>query len=213
MPAFEGIRWSVDEIDGRTRLTLATPARDYGVRMLSLRGRHQAANAVVAVRLIEELEALGLPIRLEAMTNALEHVQWRGRLELLDLPGRGRVLLDAAHNPAGAAALGAYLNRFHPRGLPIVFAAMRDKNWRGMLGYLVPRASAFVVTRPSNDRAEDPERLAAAASELGAMPVSIVAGPSDALDYALTLSDSVAVTGSIFLVGELLARLDAVRQA
>jgi dihydrofolate synthase/folylpolyglutamate synthase len=133
--AFEGVRLDVRMDDGRAVIGLATPADRYQNVRLALRGRHQAANAVVAVRLLETLAASGVHVARDAIVHGLTAVVWPARLELLTAAALGRpdrqVLLDSAHNPAGARALAEYLAEWHPRGLPIVFGVMRDKDVGG----------------------------------------------------------------------------------
>ena len=138
--------------DGRTIVRLVTPIRDYGWVPLGLRGDHQMPNAVVAVRLLEELGRL-MPVPAESIIAGIRDVRWAGRLQMIELPGGRRVLLDAAHNPAGAWALASYLKREFPEPLPIVFGAMRDKDVALMLKHLLPAASMMVMTEPATPRA------------------------------------------------------------
>src|SRR5204863_648726 len=90
--------------NGRTFMTLTTPLRHYGSIPLGLRGVHQVSNALVAARLLEEVSRAA-PVSADAIKAGLRDVEWRGRLQLVETPHGGRVLLDAAHNPAGAAVL------------------------------------------------------------------------------------------------------------
>ena len=108
---------------------LRTPARDYGDVALALRGAHQVGNAVVAVRLLETLDARGVAGAAGGDRRAASRtVSWPGRLDLRRLPDGRELLLDAAHNPAGAAALASYLDERRRGRPPLVFAAMRDKD-------------------------------------------------------------------------------------
>ncbi|MDE3156742.1 MAG: bifunctional folylpolyglutamate synthase/dihydrofolate synthase [Acidobacteriota bacterium] len=188
-----------------TELTLRTPADDYGTVALGLAGRHQAGNAVVAVRLLETLRAAGLDVPRAAIVAGLRDVRWPGRLEWR-ATDRGRVLLDAAHNPAGAEALAAYLRHVRPAGLPIVFGVMRDKDARGILERLLPAAAALVATRPSNPRALEPEAVAALARAIRpGLPVAIEADPAAAVREAWQRAPEICVAGSIFLLGDVAA--------
>lgn len=198
---------------------LQTPRGTYGPVVLALHGEHQIANAVVAVRVLEELRALPehvaqgfspAPSRIsaDAITAALRDVQWPGRLQWVELPRGRRLLLDAAHNPAGASALAAYLGRTMPARIPIVLAVMRDKDAAGIIATLAPHAASFILTRPGTERAADPAELArtvhAVAPEIA---VATAAAPSDALEIAFRSGSTVCACGSIFLIGELLAAL------
>ena len=76
--------------------------------------RTRRSNAVVAVRLLESAAGSGVRMPREAIEQGLAEPQWPARLELIQLDDRRQVLLDAAHNPEGARALAAYLQRWHP---------------------------------------------------------------------------------------------------
>ena len=172
---------------------------------LALRGRHQAANAVVAVRLLEELHALGIPVHEAAIVAGLTDVVWRGRLDLVDVDDGHQVLFDGAHNPAGARTLAAYLGEAHPGGWPIVFGAMRDKDAAEMIAVLAAHATRFILTEPHSPRAAPAVELARLALHHAAsVPVDIEPDPHAALALGLRSSPLVIVAGSLFLVGELL---------
>ena len=107
--AADGVASDVELRDGVTRLSLATPRASYGPLVLGLRGRHQVQNAITAVRLLEEMPAIaGGPMAAAAVRAALETVVWPARLESARWRGHA-VLVDGAHNPAGARALQSYL--------------------------------------------------------------------------------------------------------
>jgi dihydrofolate synthase/folylpolyglutamate synthase len=208
VPAGEGVRSALTISEGRTLLELQTPIRSYPPMLLALRGRHQALNALVAVRLLETLPPLGLDVPLAAVVEGLTTVRWRGRLDLVRLSESRQVLFDSAHNPAGARVLADYLEETYPQRLPIVFGAMRDKDAATMLAILAQRASRFVFTQPPNVRAAAPEALARlAAATTASVPVALAPDPADALAAAFESGPLVVVAGSIFLVGDLLARL------
>ena len=193
--------------EGRTLARIITPARDYGWVPLGLRGDHQLPNAVVAIRLLEALEA-AMPLTADAIRAGLRDVRWPGRLQMIQVGGGRRVLLDAAHNPAGTFALARYLRREFPDGLPIVFGALHDKDAVMMLTALLPVASRIVVTEPPSARARPAEELAAIASEISPeATIDIERDPGDALTRAWSDSPVACVAGSIFLIGAVLERL------
>ena len=199
-----GVRVVATSADGRTSIRLATPLRDYGRVQLGLRGDHQVPNALVAVRLLEQLER-DLPVTAASIAAGIRDVRWPGRLQMIGLPGGRRVLLDAAHNPAGAWALAGYLKREFPEPLPIVFGAMRDKDVTLMLKALLPVAAELVMTEPDTPRAHDAADLAAIAHKLSpAATVAVEPDPARALERAWMHCPLVCAAGSIFLVGNLL---------
>ena len=187
--------------------------REYGPITLGLRGAHQVANARVAMRVLETLERLGVTIGRQAIVDGLTTVTWPGRLEHRTLPDGREIILDAAHNPAGAAALASYLRGLEGAGSTkpaLVFAAMRDKDVDGMLTVLLPAIGRVVVTRPSNPRAANPEELAARIRAIApALPIDIVSPPAAALAAATKISRLVVVAGSIFLLGDVMQELGA----
>ena len=192
--------------DGRTVLDLATPVRDYGPVTLALRGRHQVDNAVVATRLVEEFARItGLAIGRDAVAAGLGRARWPGRLDLRATPDGREVLLDAAHNPEGAASLAEYLSESGLAPLPIVFGVMRDKDAAPMLRALAPVATRFVFTQASTSRARNAADLPALASAAGVdVPAVIAPAPVTAVREALRDAPRACVAGSIFLVGDVL---------
>jgi dihydrofolate synthase / folylpolyglutamate synthase len=199
-------------VDGRARVTITTPQASYGPVLLALRGQHQIANALVAVRLLEAASAAGVAMSPAAIAHGLANAEWPARLELLALDPAGgrhgqRVLLDAAHNVDGARALAAYLTRWHPERLPLVVGVMRDKDVDGVLAAILPCVSTVYATTPPNRRALPAAELAIRARELGAADVYVEADPDRAVERALDTADLVCVAGSIFLAGAVRDRL------
>jgi dihydrofolate synthase/folylpolyglutamate synthase len=183
-------------------LRLTSPAADYGAVHLSLAGQHQVQNAVVAVRILELLSEQGIAVTPQHVRSGLANVRWPGRLERVVLAGGRELLLDAAHNPAGAAALASYLATAGGKR-PLVFAAMRDKDVREILRTLAPEVGAFVMTRASNPRSTDPAELAGMARTIApAVPVTVAPTVAEALAAAWTISPRAIVAGSIFLLGD-----------
>jgi dihydrofolate synthase/folylpolyglutamate synthase len=187
---------------------LTTPTCNYGQVTLRLLGDHQVDNAVVAVRLLEVLASRGIACPPRQIADALANVSWPGRLQQVRLAGGRTLLLDAAHNAAGASALARYLTHLGGRR-PLVFAAMKDKNAKAMLEGLLPRASAVIVTRASNPRSDEPEVLAATARAVRAdIPVEVANTAERALGQAWTHGPDVIVAGSIFLLADVLRLLE-----
>ena len=188
-----------------TRIRVRTAERDYGEIALALAGDHQIDNAVVAVRLLELVGTRGVPVPATAIRQGLQEAVWPARLDLRRLPDGREALLDAAHNPDGAAALAAFLTSRAFMGCPLVFGAMRDKNAAGMLQALAPVVSSMIMTRASNARSADPEELAALARQAAPhLPVAVHPVLSDALAAAWRQSPRIVVAGSIFLLGDVM---------
>lgn len=193
--------------DGRLTVRIETPRATYGPLELGLRGRHQLANALTMVRLAETIdERTALAIPAAAIESGLRDVEWPGRLQLASWRG-ATVLVDAAHNPAGARALAAYVAEVHGR-LPFVFAAMRDKDIAGILEPLAPVMSALTLTVAPTPRAASLDELdAAAAKAAPSVPRHHAATPMAAIEQAAASGSTVAVAGSLYLAGAVLAEL------
>ncbi len=182
--------------------------------LLGLGGAHQADNAGLALLAAECLGPSALPAEEARLRRALAETRWPGRLE--QVAERPRILLDGAHNPAGARALARALREeYRYRRLLLVASIMADKDVEAMLEVLAPLADLVVATRAGLPRAADPERLARAARRALAGPrfaVRVRTAPD--LGAALDLArgeagpdDLILVAGSLYAVGEARARL------
>src|SRR5439155_1461056 len=178
---------------------------------LALPGTFQQDTAAVALTVLA-LARGRFPCAPEAVRAGLAAVRWPGRLAVLR--ERPLVVVDGAHNPAGATTLAAELpGVVGDRRVVLVFAVMADKDWRAMLGPLLARAARVIVTRVGR-RAADPQALADALR--GRVPVEAVVEPRAALRAALARAGAegaVLVTGSLFLAGEAYAELGGARAA
>jgi dihydrofolate synthase / folylpolyglutamate synthase len=206
--AFGGCELRTRRQDGLSILDVTTPRDTYrGVR-LALRGDHQVGNAVIAIRLLETLAGAGLTVPAAAIRRGLEEVRWPARLELVTDRLERQLLIDGAHNPAGAAALAQYIREEWPAGLPVVFGAMRDKDLAGMLRALSPIARPLIVTAAPGARAAAAGALARIAESAG-LPTPVVAPAlTDALARGWADGRLVVVAGSLFLAGAALAAID-----
>ncbi len=200
----EGVRVDAT-VDARgSLLRLTTPVRDYGAVHLALPGRHQIGNAVVAVRALEALSARGWPaVPATAIREALATVVWPARLEWLQYHGVD-VLIDGAHNPAGARALASFLQEVGMAPVTCVVGVMRDKAVRDMLEALAPVTARWIATTAPSPRALAAEPLAEACRAAAAgRDVSAVPDPIAALDRACAAGGPVVVAGSLYLAGHL----------
>lgn len=178
----------------------------FGPVRLSLRGRHQVANAEVATAMLDVLESRGLPVGVDALVTGLSDARWPGRLEWLAVRG-SELLVDAAHNPAGAAALASYLIDAGVAPLPVALAVMEDKDLAGMVAPLAGVASRFVAAESSSTRSLRAAELARRLRDLAPeVPVEVEADPLRAAERALSEGRGVAA-GSIYFTGPLRARL------
>lgn len=186
---------------GDDAIDLRTPERSLDSITLALPGRHQRDNASVAVALLDELTSQGFAIPDWAVREGLANARWPARLERFTVRGVD-VLLDAAHNPAGARALSSHLEEIGWSRITLLFGAMHDKDVSGMLEALGPRCEAVVCTTAPSPRALPAEDLARVARPFAAI-VEAIDDPAAALDAALARRRPVVAAGSIFLIGPL----------
>ncbi len=155
-----------------------------------LAGEHQVENAIAAAM---ALESLGVP------PQGIEQAIWPGRLE--HISPNPDIILDGAHNPAGARALARYLERFYAgRKIWLIYGAMRDKSVDEIAGILFPLASRVILTAPNNARALRPEALAELTDRASIAPDILTALQQARKE--ISENDLIVITGSLFLVGE-----------
>jgi dihydrofolate synthase / folylpolyglutamate synthase len=176
-------------------------------------GRHQLRNVALAIAAAEELSKKGIAgITSESIERGIRETHWPGRFQVLAARGSWpEMVLDVAHNPAGAWALRSALSeRYDDRPLIFVFGAMRDKAISEMAEILFPLAQRVIATRPENPRSASPEEIQQAAIRTG-VEIELVGEPATALEQAradATAQTVVVVTGSIYLVGEAMRWLE-----
>ncbi|WP_432039206.1 bifunctional tetrahydrofolate synthase/dihydrofolate synthase [Streptomyces cucumeris] len=199
---------------GGQLLTLRGLGGEYPEVFLPLYGAHQAHNAAVALAAVEAFFGIGTQhartLDMDTVRTAFASVTSPGRMEVVRRSPT--VVLDAAHNPAGArAAAEAVTEAFGFSRLIGVVGASDDKDVRGLLEAFEPVFAEVVVTRNSTHRAMDADELAAIAVEVfGADRVQVEPRLDDALEQAVTLAEEeseysgagVLVTGSVVTVGE-----------
>jgi dihydrofolate synthase/folylpolyglutamate synthase len=199
-------RWRVREssLSGQV-FDLDGPERRYEALRTPLIGRHQVDNAVLAVAAVEAARHRGLRTEEGAIRRGLAMTEWPGRLQIFE--DKPRIILDGAHNPAGAQALATFLaeHRAELGRLILVFGVLKDKNWGSMLDSLAPLAADIILTHPPAERGADPTELRSAAR--GCAGARIAAEPTEALALARSVAgtaDTILVAGSLYTVAAVL---------
>jgi dihydrofolate synthase / folylpolyglutamate synthase len=176
----------------------------------SLVGRHQLRNVALAVAAAVELNQQGFDgITAYGIERGIRETYWPGRFQVIAArAGWPEMVLDVAHNPAGAWALRSALSeRFEDRPLIFVFGAMRDKAIPEMAEILFPLAERVIATRPENPRAASPEEIQQAGARTG-VEMESVEDVRLAVERARVLASAgavIVITGSIYLVGEVMS--------
>lgn len=186
--------------DGET-LDMHVGMRSLEAIRLSLAGRHQRENAAVAVAVMNEVSQRGILVGDAAMRKGLTDAHWPARLERFVRDGVD-ILLDAAHNPAGARALASHLQDIGWPKVTMLFGAMRDKDVNGMLATLALLCERVICTTAPSPRALPADELADVARRYAPV-VEVVPDMKHALQRALSYRIPVVAAGSIFLIGPL----------
>jgi dihydrofolate synthase/folylpolyglutamate synthase len=193
--------WEISEIELTPRGSrfLLSGERELSIQC-PLAGEHQVENAAVAAIALTRLAVSDADIE-----RGIASARWPGRLDRLS--ESPEILVDGAHNPAGARALAAYVARFYSnRRVVLVYGAMRDKAIDEVAGILSPLAQQVILTAPQQPRAASPEAMR---EMIGHANVEVA--PTLAAALALVADagpdDVVLITGSLFLVAEALSLL------
>ncbi len=182
---------------------------------LALAGRHQQENAVVAMATLDAIKDDFPTLTITAVKDGLAHVVWPGRMQVLTHGlGQPTLLADCAHNVDSARKLVLTIqNDFEFEKLILILGATADKDVKGILSSLLPIFDRVLFASSGHPRASDPGELARQAAELGFESQTYV-DVAEALRSAWSMSqegDLICVTGSIFLVGDLLNQWESLQ--
>jgi dihydrofolate synthase / folylpolyglutamate synthase len=209
--AVDGVRFGVESdtvaVGGQV-INIKGLAGNYPDLFLPMFGDHQARNAALAIAAVESFIGGGtLPLNPDVLAEGLATATSPGRLQVVGT--EPTVVVDAAHNPHGAAALAAALTEYFTFDhVTAVIGILGDKDATGILRELDAVVDEFVITQSTSDRAVDSDDLAAiAVSIVGADRVIVEPSLEAALEIArdaasATEKGAVIVTGSITLVGD-----------
>jgi dihydrofolate synthase/folylpolyglutamate synthase len=195
---------------GHNQFALAVMGKEIKVNF-PLAGRHQLRNLALAITTAEELNKFGFHISAEDIEQGIRSTTWPARFQVIS-PSDGfpEVVLDVAHNPAGAWALRSALSTFYEgRHLTFIFGAMKDKAIGEIADIIFPLADCVIATHAENPRAASPQQIV----ELGARSQTEILQAKtvqEALERACTLAGNkgvIVITGSIYVVGEALGIL------
>ena len=177
---------------------------------VTLRGSHQAGNAVLALAVIDALRRQHWTIPAEQVRTGMLQVTWPARVEIISR--RPTVLVDAAHNWESARALvNSLYEETTRRKRILIFAATKDKDIAGILRQLLPHFQTVILTRYCNNpRGVELDELSQLTENLSSNPAHLALSPIAAWNLARKLAspeDLIVVTGSFFLIAELRAKI------
>ena len=166
-----------------------------------LPGDHQPHNAALAIAAAYRLRQQGMDINDTAIRQGLAQVDWPGRLEWWG--GKRQILLDGAHNAAGALVLATYLKKLKAPALHWLVGVKNDKNFHEILAAILPLTTNLYAVAPPEVKATEPENLVTVARQSN-VPAQAFAGVAEGLQAARAACnphDIILVAGSLFLVG------------
>jgi dihydrofolate synthase/folylpolyglutamate synthase len=177
---------------------------------IALAGEHQRMNAAVAMRVAQILDGR-IPVSESALRHGLKETQWAGRRQIIRRDNGQTVLLDGAHNPAGAQTLaGAWPGEFAGKNCALILGIMRDKDCGAICQILAPLALKIFLAPVGSERSADPQLLADHCRRANpAAPIAVCRNLADAFAQAAA-EPFVVVTGSLYFVGEALEWLGQV---
>lgn len=200
------------QLDGaQTTFDFTGPFREIKHAAIQLKGRHQAANAAVAIMALEVLrQYMALILDEEDLRKGLLQTTWPGRFERI--PGEQEIIIDGAHNPNGAQALAEGLQIYYPgRTIRLLIGILADKPIEDFLKPLLPLVHSVTVTQPDFRRAAKAEMLADKVKELTSdLPMTVEPDWRKALEYTLNsalATDLVVITGSLYMISDIRAAL------
>jgi dihydrofolate synthase/folylpolyglutamate synthase len=182
---------------------------------LALSGSHQQENAAVALAILDAIQEHFPKLSVDNLQQGLTAVSWPGRLQMLPtLPGSPSLLVDCAHNVDSAQKLALALRSdYRYQRLWLILGATADKDVAGIVNTLLPLADGAFMTTSGHPRAAKPQELAALATQGGfkAQTAPTVAEAVLAAWQNASPGDLICVTGSIFVVGDLLNQWDGLQ--
>lgn len=170
---------------------------------ISLSGIHQVYNAATALTAIMMLIEMGVDISRDSIYNGLKNVRWPGRIEkVCDNP---IIILDGAHNEAGALALSDAVTRyFKDKRINLLMGMLGDKDVKKVAEILCPLADSLILTRPDNPRAMEAEELYNIVEGYG-IETHIEPDAEKAVEYGVKITDEnsvLLISGSLYLIGQ-----------
>ena len=204
-PGTEGTAWET-HAGARNRYPLTVIGKEIVVDS-PLVGRHQLRNIALAIAAAEQLDHAGIRVSAEDIERGIRETEWPGRFQVIPATTTSpEIVMDVAHNPAGAWALRSALSeRYQEYRITMLFGVLRDKAVGEIAEILFPIADAVVATHVENPRSASPEEIIAAGARTGAN-ILAEANFAHAMEQGFHLATQnpgglLVITGSIYTVG------------
>lgn len=185
------------------RLKINTEAEEYEVE-LSLLGKHQLLNCATAVYAAKELIKLGVKLSKTDTVNALKHVNWPGRLEIMG--EKPLIVIDGAHNIDGISSLTQSIETyFEFDKMILILGILGDKQVEGMVKKIAPKAYKIIAVTPHSERAEEGKKLKEVIEKYNPCCITIE-NYEEAYLKALSYcsgDDLLLISGSLYMIGDM----------
>ncbi len=216
-PGTEGTAWEVGA-GARNRYPLTVMGTEIVVDS-PLVGRHQLRNIALAIAAAEQLDDAGIRVSAGDIERGIRETEWPGRFQVIPATSTSpEIVMDVAHNPAGAWALRSALSeRYAEHRITMLFGVLRDKAVGEIAEILFPIADTVVATHVENPRSASPEEIITAGARTGANIIA-EANFSRAMErgFQLALQNPgglLVITGSIYTVGATTSWLETNRRS
>jgi dihydrofolate synthase / folylpolyglutamate synthase len=178
-------------------------SNDQKVGFFPLRGEHQKENTRTAIMALRYLRSIGYKISEVELLQGLRSTRWLGRMQIIE--NEPLVMIDGAHNLAGAKALKNYLSSKHMK-FTFIIGMQKNKDIKKYIKTIMANAKRFIVVKSTNPGAMDEKVLA---SKIGKNATS-VSELKKAIIIAKSYRDPICVTGSLYLVGDFLKDINKI---
>jgi dihydrofolate synthase/folylpolyglutamate synthase len=216
-PGIEGTVWETGS-GARNRYPLVVMDQEITVDS-PLVGRHQLRNIALAIATAEQLDRIGIRVSADAIERGIRETEWRGRFQVIPATASSpEIVMDVAHNPAGAWALRSALSeRYEGRRITMLFGVLRDKAVGEIAEILFPITDTVIATHVENPRSASPEEIITAGARTGASIIA-EANFTRAMEKGFQLAMQnqgglLVITGSIYTVGAASAWLETNRRS
>ncbi|HMP84740.1 MAG TPA: folylpolyglutamate synthase/dihydrofolate synthase family protein, partial [Verrucomicrobiota bacterium] len=200
------IETTAKRLDSRLTIVKTDHAARHALHV-PLSGEHQRANAALAVATVAQLQSQ-IPVGDDAIRSGMETVCWPGRMQTISRPSGQRLILDGAHNVAGARALRSALERqLSGARCTLVLGVLGDKEWQQVCEVLAPVADKIMTVPVASERSADVRALADACRAVtSTADITACSSLAEALERC-SADPIVVIAGSLYLVGDALALL------
>lgn len=169
---------------------------------IPLIGRHQIANGITALEVINALKSIGYIISEDSVINGIKNAKWQGRMEII--AKSPYVIVDGAHNLSGIQALATALKNMALNKITVIFGMLEDKDYLGALEIVSSICDKLMLITPNHPRAAAYEKLLPKAKELcnHAEGFKTLEEAFKESVKSMGVNDTLVICGSLYIVAD-----------